>query len=87
LSKKIKSEKDLLEASKLKIELELSKKAKQIKVSFLTIDTKDTHYLNYDKGKLKTFLSQKENDCKNESNILNDEELSELVSIIKPNDK
>lgn len=87
LNKKIKSEKDSLEASKLKIESELSKKAKEIKVSFQTIDTKDTYYLNYDKTKLKTFLSQKESDCKNESNILNDEELSKLVSIIKPNDK
>ena len=87
LEKKNKTMEEEISTNEEKIESELSRKAKNIKLGFQTIDTKDSYYMNYDKTKLKIFLSNTEFDCKNSSNILTESNLSSLISITKPNDK
>lgn len=58
--------------------------AKSLKNSLQLIDTNDRRYINYDKAKLRDFITQNENKIKDGQSILNEEELSSLRQQVKP---
>ncbi|MFA5080779.1 MAG: AAA family ATPase [Candidatus Paceibacterota bacterium] len=77
----------ILDDSLSGLERILSLQAKAIKLGFQVIKTSDTYYFNYDKTKLVNFISSNEDEIKDSSNILSDEEKLNLYELIKPNDR
>lgn len=61
--------------------------ARHIKTSLQSIDTADRYYLNYDKRKFKAFITENLKTMKSEVPLLDDQEISELTTAAKPDQK
>jgi len=73
-----------------KLEDDISKfltgSARRIKSNLQAIDTKDTYYLNYDKRKFKSFITDNQA-IKADTLLLDSSKITELIDAAKPNQK
>ena len=81
------SRETLAKASEKDKENFLTDVARSIKQSFQLIDTSDSRYLNYDKGKLRTFVNDHEAEIKEGKATLSLESLDELKKRAHPVEK
>lgn len=72
-----------LEEEQKQNEKYLTEVARSIKNAFKIIDTKDTYYFNYDRGKLSRFIDQNRS-LINQNAILAEEEVQRIVKSVKP---
>jgi wobble nucleotide-excising tRNase len=61
--------------------------ARYVKTSLQSIDTTDRYYLNYDKRKFETFITENLEATKSGAPLLDDQEIVELTNAAKPDQK
>tara|TARA_R100000005_G_scaffold89631_1_gene60325 strand:- start:27401 stop:29710 length:2310 start_codon:yes stop_codon:yes gene_type:complete len=61
--------------------------ARRLKMSLQSIDTSDSHYLNYNKTKFEAFIASNLQATKTDAAILDEEKIIELTNAAKPNEK
>lgn len=61
--------------------------ARHMKTSLQSIDTTDRYYLNYDKRKFETFISDNLEASKSDDTLLDDQKIVELTGAAKPDQK
>ena len=82
-------EKENVEIEKLTTEVSKfgTASAKRMKTSLQSIDTTDSYYLNYNKTKFQQCISSNVKQTKNDSSLLNENEIVELTNAAKPDKK
>lgn len=82
-------EKENVEIEKLTTEVSKfgTASAKRMKTSLQAIDTTDSYYLNYNKTKFQQCISSNVKQTKNDSSLLNENEIVELTNAAKPDKK
>ena len=61
--------------------------ARRLKMSFQSIDTSDSHYLNYNKTKFEAFISANIETTKTDEPLLDEDTIIELTNAAKPDQK
>lgn len=61
--------------------------ARRLKMSLQSIDTSDSHYLNYNRKKFESFITSNLQATKTEAPLLDEEKIVELTNAAKPNQK
>ena len=61
--------------------------ARRLKMSLQSIDTSDSHYLNYNKTKFEAFITSNLNATEKDASLLGEEKIIELTNAAKPNQK
>lgn len=61
--------------------------ARRLKMSLQSIDTSDSHYLNYNKTKFEAFITSNLQAMKTDAPLLDEEKIIELTNAAKPNQK
>ncbi|MAZ70220.1 AAA family ATPase [Porticoccus sp.] len=91
-TQKTDSEAHSKEAEKIKnLEGAISKfgtdSARRLKMSLQSIDTSDSHYLNYNKTKFEAFITANRQAMKTDAPLLDEEKIIQLTNAAKPNQK
>jgi len=61
--------------------------ARRLKMSLQSIDTSDSHYLNYNRKKFESFITSNLQATKTDAPLLDEEKIVELTNAAKPNQK